>query len=471
MNYKFYYLFFILFIINFVHSHNLFVKNKHFQSKIFKVKKKLSAKEKTDSIISLYNRDPVFKNAKWGFCVYNPKTKKIIISKDENRSYIPASTMKLITTSTALSLLGENFRWKTQINYSGFIDSYKNLHGNLYLVTNNDPTLGYNKLNIFSKSDFFNIIIHKIREKGIKKINGNIIIEFVLFKSDLLFLKKALKIHYKNYYSALKNNRLNFQNCINKNSNYIFFCYKNKKLKNNLKNNKFLNSYLDKNLPASIIFFVKELKSYLEKTQKLQISGKVYLKNYYQINSSSFERKKIYTYQSPALKDIVYFINQTSNNYFAEQLLNSLGFLIGEKSIRKTGINLVIKYLHTQNFDLNGLSYMDGSGLSRSNYITPIAQVKYLSNIMKKPFFNIFFKSLPKAGETGTLKKMFVNSIATGKLRAKTGTLSNVRALTGYLDTRSGDRLCFSLLVNNFSGNTEIIKKRIETLIESIIYY
>lgn len=466
-----YFVFF--FIINFCRSQVFLFQNRILSSKIYKNKKKLSAKEKTDSIISLYNRDPIFKNVKWGFCVYNPKTKKIIVSKDEYRSYIPASTIKLITTSTALSLLGENFRWKTQVNYSGFIDSCKNLHGNLYLVTNNDPTFGYNKLNIFSKLEFFNILIHKIREKGIRKINGNIIIEFVLFKSDVLLLKKVLKIYYKNYYSLLnKKNKFTVDSLINKNFNYIIFL-KNKLTfqKNNLKNTKYPNIYLDSNLSSLIMLFVKEFKTYLDKTQKLKISGKVYLKKYFQIKNSFVNRKKIYTYVSPALKDIVYFINQTSNNYFADKLLNSLGYLIGENPIRKTGINLVKKYLYTQNFDLNSLSYIDGSGLSRFNCITPIAQVKYLSNIMKQPFFNIFFKSLPKAGETGTLKKMFVNSIAIGKLRAKTGTLFNVKGLTGYLDTKSGERLCFSLLVNNFSGNTEIIKKRIETLIESIIDY
>lgn len=469
MKYNVFFYLFCLFFINIFFQSQIYNNNTFLKLKKVKFKKKLSAEEKTDSIITLYNKDPIFKNAKWGFCVYNPKTKKIIISKDRCRSYIPASTMKLITTETALSLLGENFRWKTQINYSGFIDEYKNLNGNLYLITNNDPTLGYKKINIFPTSNFFNIITHKIREKGIKKINGNIIIEFVLFKSDLLFLKKILKNHYGNYYSILNNinNNFNFQNFINQKNNNVFFCNKNKKTEKN----KFENAYLVNDIPSSIFLFIKKLKRYLDKNQKLKFNGQIYLQKKNIINNFFLNTKKIYTYQSPALKDIVYFINQTSNNYFAEQLLNSLGYLMGKKPIRKTGINLVIKYLHTQNLDLHGFSYTDGSGLSRSNYITPIAQVKYLSNIMNKPFFHIFFKSLPKAGETGTLKNMFVNSIAIGKLRAKTGTLSNVKALTGYLDTRSGNRLCFSLLVNNFSGNTEIIKKRIEKLIESVIDY
>lgn len=438
----------------------------------------LSAKERTDSIIHSYASDPVLKNAKWGFCVYNPKTNKVIISKDENQSYIPASTTKLITTETALSLLGENFKWKTQIDYSGTIDSFGNLNGNLYLVSNNDPTLGYKNLGAFSKREFFNTLIEKIKNQGIKKINGNLITEIVVFKSDFSIPMNVLKIDHGNYFSIPNNNYgcsdILFYVKEKEISEYNVLSSKKQieennrhKINKNLKTN---NTYSSISLSSDPIFLAKEFKNYIIKFQKLQVNGTVTSQKYSQ-STTAAQRTIVYTYESPALKNLVHFVNQTSNNHFAEQLLNSVGYFIGKNSTRKTGISLVINHLNKQKFDTDGLSYADGSGLSRSNYITPIAQVKYLANIMKKPFFKVFFESLPKAGETGTLKKMFVNSIAIGKLRAKTGTLSNVKALTGYLDTKSGERLCFSLLVNNFSGTMSLVKKRMETLLESVIEY
>lgn len=434
-----------------------------------KINKTLSAKEKTDSIINSYINDPVFKNARWGFCVYNPITERVIISKDDNYSYIPASTNKLITTETALSLLGENFKWKTQIDYSGIIDSVGTLNGNIYLVNNNDPTLGYKNLGAFSKTEFFNIIVKKIIEKGIKKINGNIITESVVFKSDFSIPTNLLKIDHGNYFSI--------PNKIYDPSQFKFHNQKQLLDKKQIKKynqyniNKSLkidNVFSSINLPSDPIILGKEFKEYILKDKRLKINGTVYSQNYALFTTAS-QRIKIYMYESPALKNVVYFVNQTSNNHFAEQLLNSVGYFIGKNPTRKTGIKLVMNHLKKEKFDISKLSYADGSGLSRSNYVTPISQVKYLANIMKRPFFKIFFESLPKAGETGTLKKMFINSVAIGKLRAKTGTLSNVKALTGYLDTKSGKRLCFSLLVNNFSGTVSLVKKRMEILLESII--
>ncbi|HAV02836.1 MAG TPA: D-alanyl-D-alanine carboxypeptidase/D-alanyl-D-alanine-endopeptidase, partial [Chryseobacterium sp.] len=84
--------------------------------------KLLSAKELVDIKLNAMMNDPVLRNANWGFVVYDPKTKKVISSYNEHASLIPASTTKLLTTDTAMSMLGEDFRWITQLEYSGEID-------------------------------------------------------------------------------------------------------------------------------------------------------------------------------------------------------------------------------------------------------------------------------------------------------------------------------------------------------------
>lgn len=462
----------ILFLnINFIKTETIYdekiINNKNNQNEI---KKKLSPKEKTDSIIHLYKNDPILKKARWGFCVYNPKTNKIIIQKDADHFYIPASTNKLITTGISLSLLGENFRWKTQLDYSGYIDSSGTLHGNIYLVNNNDPTFGYKNLGTISKVEFINTLVKKIQKIGIKKINGNIVAESVIFRSDFKIPKSINKINHGNYISIFNRYYYKISN-YDKPKKFISISYRKDKNLNYflLLHENFKNIYLEKS-PTPPIFLAKELLKNLLKINKKFVTGSAIKQNYVELSLLS-KRVKIYTYESPEIKHVVYFINQTSNNLLADKLLSSLGYFLEQNSTNKTGTQLVVRHLLEENFDTNGLHYVDGSGLSRLNYITPIAQAKYLGNIMKKKYFKTFFESLPKAGETGTLKKMFENSIAIGKIRAKTGTLSNVKALTGYLDTKSGDRLSFSLLVNNFSGSILILKKRMETLLESVIEY
>lgn len=76
----------------------------------------LSAKELVDINVNTMMADPVLKNANWGFVVYDPKTKKVISSYNESTPLVPASTTKLLTTETALNLLGENYRWMTSWN-------------------------------------------------------------------------------------------------------------------------------------------------------------------------------------------------------------------------------------------------------------------------------------------------------------------------------------------------------------------
>src|SRR5690606_36001768 len=80
--------------------------------------KLMSAKELVDININSMMNDPVLRNANWGFVIFDPKTRKVVSSYNEYASLIPASTTKLLTTDTAVSLLGENFRWITQLEYS-----------------------------------------------------------------------------------------------------------------------------------------------------------------------------------------------------------------------------------------------------------------------------------------------------------------------------------------------------------------
>lgn len=113
---------------------------------------------------------------------------------------------------------------------------------------------------------------------------------------------------------------------------------------------------------------------------------------------------------------------------------------------------------------MEGLTYFDGSGLSRSNAVTPISQVKFLTKLMKEPYFKDYFESLPIGGQSGTLKRSFAG-VGYGQVFAKTGTLNRVKTLAGYLKTNSGKTLAFSLMINNYNGSVAQVKSRMESLL------
>lgn len=161
----------------------------------------LSAKELVDINVNTMMADPVLKNATWGFVVYDPKTKKVISSYNESTPLVPASTTKLLTTETALNLLGENYRWMTQLEYSGTVDENGVLNGNLYVVGSGDPSLGTNKAGAGSYRDIISDFIGGVSREGIKKVNGDIIIQTALFKGNISMLpENVVWLENNNYY-------------------------------------------------------------------------------------------------------------------------------------------------------------------------------------------------------------------------------------------------------------------------------
>ena len=110
------------------------------------------------------------------------------------------------------------------------------------------------------------------------------------------------------------------------------------------------------------------------------------------------------------------------------------------------------QFLTKAGVDIQPLSLRDGSGLARADLVTPRATARLLEFMLTHPHFTTFRESLPVAGFDGTLERRFKGTPVEGNLRAKTGTLSYVNALSGYLTTAGGQVLIVSLMGNNFVG-------------------
>jgi D-alanyl-D-alanine carboxypeptidase/D-alanyl-D-alanine-endopeptidase (penicillin-binding protein 4) len=109
---------------------------------------------------------------------------------------------------------------------------------------------------------------------------------------------------------------------------------------------------------------------------------------------------------------------------------------------------------------------VDGSGLSRGNRASPQAVVRLLAAIMRSEGYDAFVDSLPIAGRDGTLDDRMRRGPARGHCHAKTGTLSDVSALSGYCEARSGDTYAFSILMNAFS--TPIARRVQDRIVQAI---
>lgn len=428
--------------------------------------------EKLEEQVGVFAENSMLKNADWGFCIYNPKTKKIISSYNENTGLIPASTTKLLTTEAALAILKENFTWKTQLDYSGIIDSLGTLQGNLYILGSGDPTLGTTKAGAKSRWDIVENFKYAILNTGIKKINGDIVIQNALFKSSALIAPaRIVWEEYSNYYLPvgttddvdLKNQTL----VDDKLSNLKGFVYRSPDTQKLVTTEIFTpKTSLIAKVPMIPLSLAILLRNSLAKS-KIPVVGSVFTQLIN--NNEKSSRTYITENLSPSLKDIVYFTNQNSDNFLAESLLKTVGYYRGGDFSLEKGCISVAEELSDQGFHFDHFSLVDGSGLSRNNSISPIDQVKFLTEMMNQKHFNTYFDSLPIAGQSGTLKSMFKTSDANGNIFAKTGTLNKVKTLAGYIKTKKGETYTFSLLINNFAGSVSALKQKMEKLLNATL--
>lgn len=148
---------------------------------------------------------------------------------------------------------------------------------------------------------------------------------------------------------------------------------------------------------------------------------------------------------SPPLARLAQITNKRSDNYFAEMLLKLLAARAGSPGTTRDGAGAASGFARSLGATVR---LTDGSGLSRGDLASPQSVARLLDRMRTRPAFDAFLASLAVAGRDGTLHDRMESGAARGRCFAKTGTLSNVSALSGYCDTRGGDVLVFSILQN-----------------------
>jgi D-alanyl-D-alanine carboxypeptidase/D-alanyl-D-alanine-endopeptidase (penicillin-binding protein 4) len=152
---------------------------------------------------------------------------------------------------------------------------------------------------------------------------------------------------------------------------------------------------------------------------------------------------------SAPLLDDIRVINKTSENLHAELALRLAGKLRGNGGSFESGVAAVKQFLLQAGLKDDEFTFLDGSGLSRRDLVTPAATVQLLIYATRQPWGPAFEESLPVSGVDGSLSERFQKTSAVGLVHAKTGSLSHVNALSGYGQTQSGKRFVFSIFCNN----------------------
>ncbi len=428
--------------------------------------------------------DPNFSNAQWGVVIQSLETGEYFYKRNEDKLFMPASNLKLFTTAAGLILLGENYRFKTNVYMNGTVDGSV-LKGDLVVQGRGDPTISSR----FYDGNMFKVYedwADSLLNMGIDEITGNIIGDDNAF--DGVGLGAGWAWDYESNWFAAPTSAICFNdNCVNitvtvdkKNrqpvisvepdTKYIIVLNKvitvskdsttsieaYRELGTNVitvfgtirDNSDSVKTYVTVNNPTQYAMVV--LKDVLRR-KGIVIDGYPIDVNDMTTTLDYSKMKFMFTQYSPPLKEIVKAINKQSINLYAEQLLKTIGLELKGYGSAANGISAEYKLFKDMGINPEAMNIVDGSGLSRLNLVTPRQIVALLSYMYKSKEFIPFFNSLPIAGVDGSLGDRMQNTKAQGKIRAKPGFLEGVRSLSGYAFTGDNEPIAFSIIVNNYN--------------------
>ena len=423
---------------------------------------------------------PQFRRARWGILIepLSPTTNRPLYNREGDRYFIPASNAKLLTTAAALRQLGSEFRIRTSI--------YQTSASSLRVVGRGDPSLTDVQLRDLAQ---------QLKRQGVRNVQ-RLVVDDGYFQGDTLNLTWDWEDVQSDYGAAVNSLILN-QNAVEltlspqqvgqplRVSWADAIAAKQWRLDNNSLTAK---AATPDSLAITAVLGqpLLQIKGQLGVDAEPEIiglpvlnPGEYFLQHFRNVlvaEGISVERatlesnrgvagaQELAKIESPPLATLLVETNQESNNLYAEVLLRSLGTGASRDST-ELGLKKLKETLTALGVDPQSYSLADGSGLSRQNLVSPEAIVQTLKRMAQTPQATIYRASLPTAGANGTLGRRFLNTAAQGNLQAKTGTLTGVSALSGYLDVPGYQPLVFSIMVNQSDQSPTTQRQAIDEIV------
>lgn len=419
--------------------------------------------------------DKVLKNKYFDTClvaiqVEDLTTNKTLYKKNEKLLLRPASNMKVITSSSGLLFLGPDYEFETELYYDGYVSS-DTLYGNLFVVGGCDPD--------FVTQDLYTFV-DAIRSLNVSVINGNIYAD-VSFKDSLYWGKGWMWDDDPSsdapYLSALNIN----DNCVevtydgensevklNPETNYVSVIqiHNDKKLtidRNWLerKNEIIINGDAEGKTYSAKVNVLNPAKYFLTVFSEVLDSNNIKLTGNIEIQKLLSDADFL-TSVNRKYSDVIINLNKTSDNLSAEMTLYALADKYsGKPATADSGVQFLNQLIDSVGLEPKDYRFVDGSGVSHYNLVSAELLVSILKYFYKeKPvLFEILYNSFPIAGIDGTLENRTRKTKAENNVHAKTGTLSGVSTLSGYLTNKKKHTIAFSILMQNFVGSASKAKK------------
>ena len=446
-----------------------------------------------------------WKDARWGVLVVSLDLSDTLFSESPDSALSPASNLKLLTTAAALRILGPDFRFQTYLLSDSNIANDV-LEGDLVLYGTGDP--GISDLFFQEREDVLELLADQLEEAGVRTVTGDLVADASHLPGPLRpysWDPEDLNDHFAAPISALSFNEnvVSFRvtpsdrsgprpevHTIPENAGLDVHNLAITSPRGTRPHLSILREYpLDPiRIEGGIVLGARDAWRQMTVPSPPHFAASVFrnvllergiriLGNIRVVESpdksvltgitspTHHERPRVRIlakHTSPPLSEYISVINKRSNNLFAELVFRTMGRTQEGLGSPEASARAVSVALTEIGVPMESVVQLDGSGLAAGNRTSASTFVSVLQRMAETETWNHYWASLPQAGTRRELRRMY-QTAAAGNLRAKTGTIEGVSALSGIVRSRDQERLAFSILLNGAPSTTRA--KRVENLV------
>lgn len=446
-----------------------------------------TVQQKLTAAVNALRQDPQMKHASMSLYVVETKTGKPVYALNEQVGLAPASTQKLFTSVASFEMLGNDYAYQTNIGYDGSI-SNNTLTGNIYIVGAGDPSLGSFRFNSTKREVVLSTILNALQKAGIKKIDGDIILDDSKFSYQPLpggWIWDDIGNYYgagtwalnwnENQYDLVMNTGSrtgdsvtivktdpelevsSFKNLLTTgkpgsgDNGYIYLPpYSANAFVTGTEAAGQKNFAISGSIPFPAVTFAKELENYFIQNN-ITVTGS--FKNSETINANKAAlptfKNLLTTITSPTFDTLNYWFLQKSINLYGEAFAKTLALEKNGMGITDSGVEIIKDFWAGHGIERAAINIIDGSGLSPQNRVTTNAMVTVLQFAQTRPWFQSFYNALP----------------VYNNIKMKSGTINGAKAFAGYQTSKSGMQYTFAIIINNFDTDAgSIVPKMYKVL-------
>lgn len=455
-----------------------------------------------------------FAGASWGIHIVDLRSGSVLYSRNAGNNFVPASNVKLFTSAAALEQLGPDYTYQTTVYADGPVND-GTLEGNLIVRGDGDPTIGGWEQRA-DPTQVFRRWADSLQARGIDHISGNVIGDdsrmddtplgrgwswndityaYAAEMGSLVFNANTVDLTVRGRQegqpAALSWEPFNtdYVNIVNRSRTIPYTEEEEEEYQRIMGTNTIhVNTRVHPNRKETesltvtnpTRYFTDVLRDVLLR-EGISIDGHPadFDETGIPIHYKNESTRRVASHTSPPMSQIVQTINHESQNLYAEQVLRTLAVEVPPKTDEDLdpgssplGVKAVRETLVEADIDTSRIQLVDGSGLSRQNYVRPRALVKLLKHMWLHPNPDVssaYYDALPQGGKDGTLEYRFRRPApARGSVRAKTGTLSNTSALSGYVESQTGTPIAFTVFCNHHLADGNQVRSAQDVLVNTL---